>query len=172
MVNQRQYTNSDGPDVVNQPERKPIQTIAADRSGCDQPLFFEQRKRSANVKGGNSVVVAVGRTDRRRIRDRVDSRNEEQQANQPDSIFKFQGVPESEAATHPAGSPIKVRNIVHSVPKFRELSHDRIGSGFRPIVALPLEDRTFWAWAIAHSRYGLPRNSATQAGKTERGGPL
>jgi hypothetical protein len=91
--------------------------------------------------------VAAWRVDRGRIRDRVDGGDKEQQANQPDGIFQFQRVPESEAASHPAGHPIMESNIVYSVQEFRELSYDRTGSGFRPIVALPHVERTFYIWA-------------------------
>jgi hypothetical protein len=99
------------------------------------------------MPGGNSTAVAGWGIDRRRIRDRVDGGDKEQQANQPDGIFQFQSVPESEAASHPGGRPIMGSNIVYSVQELRELSCGRTGSGFRPIVALPHVDRTSYVWA-------------------------
>ena len=141
MVNQRQITNSDGPVVESQPERKPIQAIAAKRTGYDEPFFFQQRSRPAKMKGGNSAAVAGRRVDRGGIRDRVDGGDKEQQANQPDGIFEFQRVPKSGAATYRAVLPTSDCNIVHCREEFRELSHDRIGSGSRPIIAFPYADK-------------------------------
>ena len=86
-MNQRQITNSDGPVVESQPERKPIQAIAAKRTGYDEPFFFQHRSRSAKMEGGNSAAVAGRRVDRGGIRDRVDRGDKEQQAGQPDGIF-------------------------------------------------------------------------------------
>jgi hypothetical protein len=171
-VNQGQSTYSDGPVVESQPKRKPVQLIAPKQTGRGQPVFFQQRKRSANVKGGNSAAVAAGWVDRWRIRDGVNGCDKEQQAEQPDGIFALQSVPESEAAVHLVGLPIKGSNIVHSVQESREIFHDRIGSGFCPAVALPRVDRTSCGWAIARSWQGLPRSPAKRATKAERGGPL
>jgi hypothetical protein len=140
VVNERQITNSDGPVVESQPERKPIQAIAAKRTGCEEPFFFQQRSRPAKMKGGDPAAVAGRRADRRGIRDRVDGGDKEQQANQPDGILDLQRVPKSGAATYRTALPTRDSNIVHSMQEFREFSHDRIGSGFRPMIALPCTD--------------------------------
>ena len=125
------------------------------------------------MPGGNSTAVAGWGIDRRRIRDRVDGGDKEQQANQPDGIFQFQRVPESEAASHPGGRPIMGSNIVYSVQELRELSCGRTGSGFRPpdLRASP-RGPDFLRMGIARSCDDLPRNPLKRAGKAERRGPL
>lgn len=82
------------------------------RSGRDDPFFFQQRKRSANVKSGNSVAVAVRRVDRRRVRDRVDGGDKEQQTEQPDGVFAFQRVLEQEKAIPLASIPFHDNNDI------------------------------------------------------------
>ena len=172
MVNSGQGTNSDRPSGEIETDQQGRKQIAFGPSEPGEPSFFQNRKRHVNFQAGNSTPVGGGRADRRGIRDRVDGRDKEQQANQPDGIFEFQGVPKSQAATHPAGLSIKDSNIVHFMQEFRELFYDGIGSGLRPVAALPHVDRTSYPWAIAHSSDGLPRNPAKRAGKAERGGLL
>jgi hypothetical protein len=65
------------------------------------PLLFQQRKNSADVKCGNSAAVAGRRVNRRRIRNRVDGGDKEQQADQPNGIFMFQSALEKLEASPP-----------------------------------------------------------------------
>jgi len=62
------------------------------------------------MKGGNSAAVAVRRVDRRRIRDRVDGGDKEDQTDQPDGIFMFQNVLEQVEAIPLASTPIHGNN--------------------------------------------------------------
>jgi hypothetical protein len=64
------------------------------------------------VKSGNSAAVAVWRIDRRRVRDRVDGSDKEQQTHQPDGIFIFQRVLEQEEAIPLASIPFHGNNNI------------------------------------------------------------
>jgi hypothetical protein len=64
------------------------------------------------MKGGNSAAVAVRRVDRRRIRDRVNGGDNEQQANQTYGIFACQGVLEPEKAIPLASIPFHRNNDI------------------------------------------------------------
>jgi hypothetical protein len=95
VVNSRQGANSDRLLVKNEAEQLRMKRIAFEPAVPGEPRFFQNRKRPANIQAGNYAPVAVGRVDRRGIRDRVDGSDKDQQAKQPDGIFKFQRVPES-----------------------------------------------------------------------------
>jgi hypothetical protein len=64
------------------------------------------------VKSGNSAAVAVWRIDRRRVRDRVDGSDKEQQTHQPDGIFIFQRVLEREETIPLASIPFHGNNDI------------------------------------------------------------
>ena len=61
---------------------------------------------------GNSAAVAVRRVDRRRVRDRVDGGDKEQQTEQPDGILMFQRVLEQEKAIPLASIPFHGDNDI------------------------------------------------------------
>jgi hypothetical protein len=89
------------------------------------------------MKGGNSAAVAAGRVDRRRIRDRVDGGDKEDQTDQPDGIFMFQNVLEQVEAIPLASTPHFMRiMILHSLCKYREIYYKPIDWRFRPLVTL------------------------------------
>ena len=89
------------------------------------------------MKGGNSAAVAAGRADRRRIRDRVDGGDKEDQTDQPDGIFMFQNILEQVEAIPLASTPHFMRiMILHSLQKYREIYHKPIDWRFRPLVTL------------------------------------
>lgn len=48
------------------------------------------------MKSGNSAAVAVRWADRRRVRDRVDRGDKEEQTDQPDGVFALQSALEQE----------------------------------------------------------------------------
>jgi hypothetical protein len=64
------------------------------------------------MKYGNSAAVAVRRVDRRRIRDRVDGGDKDQQANQICGIFACQSVLEQEKASPLASIPFHENNDI------------------------------------------------------------
>jgi len=64
------------------------------------------------VKSGNSAAVAVWRIDRRRIRDRVDGGDKQQQTHQPDGVFMFQSPLEREKAIPLASIPFHGNNDI------------------------------------------------------------
>jgi hypothetical protein len=66
------------------------------------PHLFQQRNISADLKCGNSAAMAGRWADRRRIRDRVDRGDKEEQADQPNGILGFQWALEKLEAS-PAG---------------------------------------------------------------------
>jgi hypothetical protein len=83
---------------------------------------------------GNSAAVAVRRVDRRRVRDRVDGGDKEQQTDQPDGVFAFQSIPEQEEAIPLAKVPLHANNDITFGTKYRELYRNRICSRSHPKV--------------------------------------
>jgi hypothetical protein len=64
------------------------------------------------VKSVNSAAVAVRRVDRRRVRDRVDRGDKEQQAEKPDGVFALQSILEQEEAIPLASIPFHENNDI------------------------------------------------------------
>ena len=64
------------------------------------------------MEGGDFTPVAARRIDRRRVRDRVDGSDKEQQTHQPDGIFIFQRVLEQEETIPLASIPFHGNNDI------------------------------------------------------------
>jgi hypothetical protein len=63
--------------------------------------------------GGNFTPVAARRTDRGRIRDRVDGGDKENQANQANGTLEFQSVLKTEQTAILAAVSFHCPNILH-----------------------------------------------------------
>jgi hypothetical protein len=64
------------------------------------------------MQGGNYAAVAVGRVDRRRIRDRVDGGDKEHQTDQPDGIFMSHNTLKREEVIPLASTPFHGNNDI------------------------------------------------------------
>lgn len=64
------------------------------------------------MKSGNSAAVATRRVDRRRVRDRVDGGDKEQQTDQPDGILSSQRILEQEETIPLANIPFHGNNDI------------------------------------------------------------
>jgi hypothetical protein len=135
-MNQRPGANTDGFSIETKTKPKPNHLNAPGRTGRREPFLFEQRKGSAKMQGGDSAAVAARGIDRRRVRDRVDGGDKEQQTDHPNGVFLFQSTLEQEKAISKRTSHFIGTMILHSVHKCRAVYDNRISSGFRPVAAL------------------------------------
>jgi hypothetical protein len=67
------------------------------------------------MEGGNFTPVAARWTDRRRIRDRVDGGDKEQQANQANGTLEFQSALKTEETAILAAASFHCPNILHLI---------------------------------------------------------
>lgn len=91
MMNSGQGRNAHGPFVQGQADGKPVAQDASSRGKASIPLLFEQSECTAQMKWGN-VDVVRRRIDRRRIRDSVNGRDEQQQTDKAYGPFRSQIV--------------------------------------------------------------------------------
>ena len=101
MMNSGQGRNAHGPFVQGQADGKTVALDASSRGKASIPLLFEQSECTAQMQWGN-INVLRGRIDRRRIRDGVDGRDEQQQTDKAYGQFRSQIVlNEAEACPFP-----------------------------------------------------------------------
>jgi hypothetical protein len=67
------------------------------------------------MEGGKFTPVAARRTDRRRIRDRVDGGDKEQQANQANGTLEFQSALKTEKTVILAAVSFHCPSILHLI---------------------------------------------------------
>jgi hypothetical protein len=115
LLNQRQGANTDGFSIETKTKPKPNHLNAPGGIGRREPFLFEQRKGSANMQDGDSTAVAARGIDRRRVWDRVDGGDKEQQANQANGTLEFQSALKTEETAILAAVSFHCPNILHLI---------------------------------------------------------